>query len=207
MGVSRKNVLQLNQNRNLVKGDKHMFTREKMQEAEVSIRVAMFYIKRQLTKEDIVVSIDGAHIKTGETVHFDINSFTSKIGMIKVDGQYDRWQGTYEVEGYDTRITIHSQPGMGDILIKQLNGKMLNIESKKGNLCKTSKTTEYALMREAIGQLMTSENCTNNTDLAVAVPKSDKSYELASRWSKLEQIKAVNIKFLLVEESGDIVFL
>ncbi len=39
-----------------------------MQEAEVSLRVALYYIRNGLTEKDVTVSIDGAHIKTGDVV-------------------------------------------------------------------------------------------------------------------------------------------
>ena len=57
-------------------------------------------------------------------------------------------------------------------------------------------------MREAIGQLMTSCFMDENTIPAVAVPYTKKSLELAKRWSKLEQIRKVDIRFILVQETG-----
>lgn len=33
-----------------------------MQEAEVSLRVALYYIQNKLTNKDVTVSIDGAHV-------------------------------------------------------------------------------------------------------------------------------------------------
>lgn len=60
-------------------------------------------------------------------------------------------------------------------------------------------------MREAIGQLMTSCFMNENTIPAVAVPYTRKSLELAKRWSKLEQIRKVGIRFILVQENGNIV--
>ena len=43
----------------------------------------LYYLKNHLTDEDIYVSIDGAHVKTGNTVHFDIWSFLKENGCIK----------------------------------------------------------------------------------------------------------------------------
>ena len=39
-----------------------------MQEAEVSLRVAIYYIKGHYTEKDVRVSLDGAHIKTKDKV-------------------------------------------------------------------------------------------------------------------------------------------
>ena len=77
------------------------------------------------------------------------------------------------------------------------------MESKKGKKNKSSQ--EYPLMREAIGQLMTSEALEKGVIPAVAVPFSEKSYELATRWSKLKAIEQIGIRFLLVKEDGDVV--
>ena len=46
-----------------------------MTEPEVSIRLALYYIKNRMTDEIVTVSIDGAHVKTGSTVHFPIQDF------------------------------------------------------------------------------------------------------------------------------------
>ena len=94
---------------------------------------------------------------------------------------------------------------MGDVQVVLDNGSTLYVESKKGNVASNVKTTEYSLMREAIGQLMTCETYNENINLAIAVPYSPKSYELALRWSKLKQIQLIKIKFLLVEASGSII--
>lgn len=173
-----------------------------MQEAEVSLWVALYYIRNQLTAQDIKVSIDGAHIRTGNIVHFDIWNFTKEHGMSKMDGIMERWQGEYAVEGSSNRIIISSVPGIGDVNILRKDGKELYIESKKGKNDK--KGQEYSLMREAIGQLMTGCEMTENIIPVVAVPFSDKSHGLALRWSQYEQMKHVGIKFFLVKSDGEL---
>ena len=82
-----------------------------MQEAEVSLRVALYYIQHKLTNEDVTVSIDGAHIKTGEKIHFDIWSFLSDNGCKKIEGDSDRWQGKYQVFCCSEHIIITSEAG------------------------------------------------------------------------------------------------
>ncbi len=39
-----------------------------MQEAEVSLRIALYYIRNKKTDRGVKVSIDGAHIKTGNSI-------------------------------------------------------------------------------------------------------------------------------------------
>ena len=174
-----------------------------MQEAEVSLRIAIYHIVNGLTKQDVIVSLDGAHIKTKDVIHFDIWKFLEENAIVKMDGNAGEYKGTYQISGYDERIVITSKPGIGDVNVILKDGTNLYIESKKGKANKSSQ--EYPLMREAIGQLMTGCELGNGIIPAVAVPYSKKSYDLANKWSKLPQMKKIGIKFYLVQENGDIV--
>lgn len=173
-----------------------------MTEAEVILRLAMYYIVNGLTNELVKVSIDGAHVKTGNTVHFDIFGFMNDVGLKKLDGELERWQGEYLLAGYDSHIIISSTPGIGDVNIKLVDGSVIYAECKKGKDDKRGQ--EYPLMREAIGQLMTGCDFTVGLVPMVAVPYTDKSRELAERWSILTQIKNLGIKFALVSKDGDV---
>lgn len=175
-----------------------------MTEAEVILRLAMYYIKNGLAKENIKVSIDGAHVKTGNTVHFDIFSFLNDVGFRKFDNAPERWQGEYSLEGSDYHIIISSTPGIGDVNVKLIDGRVVYAECKKGKNDKRGQ--EYPLMREAIGQLMTGCDFTDGVIPMVAVPYTDKSKELAERWSRLTQIKNLGIKFALIHENGMVIF-
>ena len=174
-----------------------------MQEAEVSLRIAIHFIVNGMTNKNVKVSLDGAHIKTGNQVHFDIYKFLNDNKCRKLDSDVERWQGIYQVQNFEPKIEITSIPGIGDVSIELPDGKRLYVESKKGRSDK--KGQEYPLMREAIGQLMTGMEITENIIPVVAVPFTDKSYELAFRWSKLEQIRNIGIKFFLVKEEGKII--
>jgi hypothetical protein len=175
-----------------------------MTEAEVILRLAMHYIKNGLTKEDVRVSIDGAHVKTGNTVHFDIFTFLNRHELQKIDNEPTRWQGEYIFSEYDAHIIISSTPGIGDVNVKLIDGGVVYAECKKGKNDKRGQ--EYPLMREAIGQLMTGCDFTDGLIPMVAVPYTDKAKELAERWSKLTQIKNLGIKFALICEDGNVCF-
>lgn len=175
-----------------------------MSEPEVSLLIAFYYIKNGLTKEDVYVSIDGAHVKTDEKVHFNIREFLLDHHVKKIDGDLSRWQGTYEINQNYPKLIIHSKPGYGDISIKTLDGKTIYIESKKGDLLK-KRGQEYPLMREAIGQLMTGAELNDTIIPVVAVPYTEKSNNLANKWSEYPQIKLLRIRFMLVKEDGSIV--
>ncbi len=176
-----------------------------MKEAEVSLRIAIFYIINNLTKKNVRVSIDGAHVKIKDNELFDIFKFMSDNGCRKSDGDFNRWQGEYEVIGFEPKIEICSRPGIGDVNIVLLNNETLYVESKKGA---NRDGAEYQLIREAVGQLMTAEYTENeNVICAVAVPHTSKSGELAKRWSEHKKIKNANIHFILVRDNGDIKFI
>lgn len=174
-------------------------------EAEISLKVALFFLKNQLTDSDISVSLDGAHIKTGDTIHFDIWTFFKKIHAVKIFGDDNKWQGTYQLPNIKPNLIIHSQPGCGDVIINLHTGKRMYIESKKGCAIKTKSNQEYGLLREAIGQLMTGFNFNEYTIPAVAIPYTPKNLELTTKWSQYSQIKQLGIQFLLVNTEGDVV--
>lgn len=175
-----------------------------MQEPEVSLRIAMKYIQDGMTSKDVTVSIDGAHIKTKDTVHFDIESFMRENGYNKCDGEYNHWQGEYENSSFSPRIVISSKPGIGDVNIILNDGRTLFVESKK---IKSGSGGEYPAMREAIGQLMTGCPDQPNVIPVVAVPYSVKSAERAREWSSNARIRTAGIRFMLVHESGNIDFI
>ena len=43
-----------------------------MTEPEVSLYIALYFIKNELTDKNVHVSIDGAHVKTKNTIHLAI---------------------------------------------------------------------------------------------------------------------------------------
>ena len=174
-----------------------------MTEPEVSLRIAMHYIQSGETSENVSVSIDGAHIKTKDTIHFEIVEFMRKSGYVKCDGHNIKWQGEYQNINYSPRIIVSSKPGVGDVVVRLNHGKTLYIESKK---FKSGSGGEYPAMREAIGQLMT--GCPDDPNMipVVAVPLSAKSVELAQTWSSNERIRKAGIHFMLVSDNGSIYF-
>lgn len=176
-----------------------------MKEPEVSLRVALYYIKNGYTSEDVKVFIDGAHVSIKGQVQFKVKEFLRGQNCIKIDNNLERWQGVYEVEGYKSKIIVESRPGFGDVIINLKDGRQLYIESKKGKSGKSS--SEYPLMKEAIGQLMTGCVLTDNMVPCVAVPYTEKSVKLANRWLDLRQMQVVGIRFILVKDDGNLYFM
>ena len=173
----------------------------KMSEAEVSLNLALFLIRNKLVVSDVFVALDGAQIKTENTTYFHIEDFMKKNNCDFIDVQKE-WRGTYRISGFEKKLIVHTTAGKGDVVARLIDGSNLRVESKKGDLKQTKGSKEYPLLREAIGQLMTFEEYTENDKLAVAVPYSSKFEELTSRWKDAPLIKKLKIRFLLVRKDG-----
>jgi hypothetical protein len=179
-----------------------MPTVEKMSEAEVSLRVAFYLLDRDLAASDVQVAIDGAQVKTGNAVHFNLAEFIAQNACTPL-APFSSWQGTYCRAGAAFHIMIHSNPGRGDVVALLRSGHTLRVESKKGSLSPSPSSSEYPLVREAIGQLMTIEKVDVDDILAVAVPKSAKFTELTTRWRSAPLIRRLGIRLLTVDgENG-----
>jgi hypothetical protein len=94
----------------------------KMSEAEVSLRLALYLIENRLVHNNVEVAIDGAQVRVLEKVYFPIEEFLKCHGCIKVNCE-SNWRGTYKVGQYI--LEVHSTPGKGDVVAKLLNGKRL----------------------------------------------------------------------------------
>jgi hypothetical protein len=180
-----------------------LLPKDKMPEAEVTLRLAMAIIEEGHTDSPVVAAIDGAQVKTGSTVHFPIVEFLNDLGWYGND-QTDRWQCSYKNEKYAQEIVVHSSSGEGDLVAQLKNGKTLRVESKKGPLSRSKSSKEYPLIREAIGQLMTIEKAEPNDILAVVVPHSEKFADLASQWRERPLMKNANIHIATIDRSNTI---
>lgn len=174
----------------------------RMPEAEVSLRLALWLIKNELTEGPVEVAIDGAQVQTGETVHFKLADFLASCEWRK-ESPSEIWQGVYCSNLNGTgRLRIHSNPGKGDVVAKLRSGRILRVECKKGPLERSKSSAEYPLLREALGQLLTIERVNDGDILAVAVPRSLKFEELARRWREAPLIKKFGIRIVTVGQDG-----
>ena len=172
-----------------------------MSEPEVSLRIAMYYIAAEETCQNIVVSIDGAHVRVKNDVYFDVQAFMRQNGYTKCDGALERWQGEYQCAEGAPHIIISSKSGIGDVTIVRKDGKVLYVESKK---FRHGNGGIYPAIHEAIGQLMT--GCPDFEEVipVAAIPYTEKSMELCKKWSQQERIRQANIHFMLVCCTGEI---
>jgi hypothetical protein len=174
-----------------------------MPEPEVSLRLAINLIESGHTDQEVVVSLDGAHLKTGSTVHFDLVEFLAALGWHRAEGE-SKWQTKYRRNQQEPSIRINSQSGCGDVVASLKNGRTFLAECKKGPLARSKSSEEYPLMREALGQLLTLESVAANPVLAIAVPHGERFIELAARWRKAPLVQRAEINILTVCQGGKV---
>lgn len=175
----------------------------KMPEAEVTLRLGLYLIRKGLAASDASAAIDGAQVRTGTRIHFPIVEFLQAEGLTPVEQGSD-WRGAYSVPGSKHELRIHSSPGQGDLVCRLRDGRRLRVECKKGTLNRSNSSQEYPLLREAIGQIMTIEDVSSSDTLAVAVPASEKFRQLAARWRQAPLIEQMGLRILLVDRSGHV---
>lgn len=180
-----------------------MDVQKKMPEAEVSLRLAFHLIERGLVASDVQVAIDGAQVKTTNTIHFGIAEFLRDLQWLKLAAD-EIWQGIYAHARHQHKVVIHSTPGRGDVVAELIDGRTLRAECKKGPLVRSKSSQEYPLLREAMGQLLTIESVGERDLLAVAVPNSPKFEELARRWRKAPLVSRFGICILTVGRDNQV---
>lgn len=174
-----------------------------MSEAEVSLLLAIHLIASQRSTSDVQVAIDGAQVKIGDNHHFKVIEFMRSRGWEQEQAS-DRWQCKYTDARYGRSIVVHSQSGQGDVTAKLTNGESLLVESKKGTLTNSKSSSEYPLIREALGQLITLESIPEKVQLAVAMPHGERFVKLAERWRKAPLIVRAGIRLLTVSPTGEV---
>jgi hypothetical protein len=174
-----------------------------MPEAETSLRLAFFLLRKRLAKV-VDVALDGAQVRTLERVHFPIESFLVESQCEPCEPTEVGWGGTYRHVPSGGMLRIHSTPGLGDVTATLADGRIFRAESKKGPLVPSPSSPEYPLLREALGQLLTVSEVGETDVLAVAVPHSDKLRKLAEQWRKAPLVLRVGIRILTVDRTNNV---
>ena len=168
------------------------------------VRLAFWLVSCDRVDGEVEVAIDGAQVRVGNTVHFEISTFLERYGWRKQSKQ-SGWQDTYRRDIVRGWIRIHSIPGKGDVVAHlSPSGRTLRAECKKEPLVRSASSPEYPLIREALGQLLTIQEVRENDALAVALPHSAKFAQLAQRWRQAPLISRFGIKILTVDRAGNV---
>jgi hypothetical protein len=177
--------------------------KDRMPEAEVSLRMALGLIASGAIVETIDVAIDGAQIRTLETTHFPIAEFLASLGWSQVDGG-NGWRGMYLHPDFTLGFRVHSKSGKGDVVARLRDGRTLRVESKKGTLERSRSSAEYPLIREGLGQLLTVDEAGASDVLAIAVPSSEKFEALTAVWRSRPLIVRAGIHLVTVDRQNTI---
>src|SRR5215212_8182013 len=176
---------------------------DRMPEAEVALRLAEFILSLPASGAMASVAIDGASIKVGDSVVFDIGRFMIGTGWEQTkEPQVDRnaWTGAYR-RG-DKTIRVHSRPGEGNV-VATVDGRRIVAECKKGPLVRKPGNPEYPLLTTALGQALLFEVSADDIVVA-AVPDTPVFRRLAEVWRVRPLVRRAGIQLALVHRDGTV---
>ena len=176
-------------------------TKDRMAEAEVSLRLAEYLLTLSGADKSVEVVIDGASVKVGERDIFQIGKFLEERGWLqkgRIGKNY--WTGIYERNGQELRI--HSKPGKGDVVIRIGRNRVV-AECKKGPLEKKKGSQERRNLTEAIGQAVLWPAHPYDIVL-VAVPDTETFRILSKEWLGRPLLAKTGIQICLVNTTGDV---
>ena len=174
---------------------------DRMPEAEVALRLAEFILSLPGSGAMASVAIDGASIKVGDAVIFDIGRFMAGTGWEPIkEPQVSRhaWTGTYR-RG-DKTIRVHSRPGEGDV-VATVDGHRVVAECTKGPLIRKVGSPEYLLLTTALGQALLFEVIADDI-VVVAVPDTPVFRKLTETWRSRPLVRRSSIRIALVARDG-----
>jgi hypothetical protein len=174
---------------------------DRMPEAEVALRLAELILSLPGSGAMASVAIDGASIKVGDAVIFDIGRFMAATGWEQIkEPQVGRnaWTGTYR-RG-DKTIRVHSRPGEGDV-VATVDGRRIVAECKKGPLVRKPGSPEYPLLTTALGQALLFDVSADDIVVAAA-PDTPVFRKLAETWRSRPLVRRTGIRIALVARDG-----
>jgi hypothetical protein len=174
---------------------------DRMPEAEVALRLAQFILSLPGSGAMASVAIDGANIKVGDAVAFDIGRFMAGAGWEQIKApQVGRttWTGAYR-RG-DKTIRAHSRPGEGDV-VAQVNGRRIIAKCKKGPLVHKAGRAEHSLLAMALGQALLFDVSADDIVVA-AVPETAIFRRLAETWRERPLVRRAGVRLALVHRDG-----
>jgi hypothetical protein len=116
-----------------------------MSEAEVALHLATFILSLPHSGAMASVAIDGASIKIGNAIVFDIGLFMAGTGWEQIkEPQFGRNARTGSYRRNDKTVRVHSRPGEGDV-VATIDGRRVVARCKRGALIRKPGSPESAL--------------------------------------------------------------
>jgi hypothetical protein len=176
---------------------------DRMSEAEVALRLAAFILSLRHSGAMASVAIDGASIKIGDALIFDIDRFMAGIGWEQIrEPQFGRNARTGAYRRNDKTIWVHSRPGEGDV-VATIDGRRIVARCKKGTLVQKPGSPEYAVLTAALGQALLFDVSADDIVVA-AVPHTPAFRRLAEAWRERPLVKKAGIRIALVARTGTV---
>jgi len=174
-----------------------------MPEAEVALRLAQFILALPNSGAMASVAIDGASVKVGDAVIFDIGRFMAGVGWQQIkEPQVGRnaWTGVYW-RG-DKTIRVHSRLGEGEV-VATVAGRRIIAKCKKGPLVRKPGGPEYPLLTTALGQALLFEVSADDIVVA-AVPDTPVFRKLAGTRRSRPLVRRAGIRIARVALDGTV---
>jgi hypothetical protein len=174
---------------------------DRMLEAEVALRLADFILSLPYSGAMASVAIDGASIKVGDEIVFDIGRFMTGIGWEPIKApQFGRNARTGAYRRNDKTIRVHSRPSEGDV-VATIDGRRIVARCKNGPLVRKLGGPEYALLTAALGQALLFDVSADDI-VVTAVPDTPVFRKLAETWRGRPLVRRAGIRIALVARSG-----
>lgn len=171
--------------------------KDRMTEAEVAVRLAVWLISLPGADPCVEVGIDGAAAQ-----RFPVRAFLRQEGWRCVEpGGRDGsspYQGVYRKDARTLRV--HARPGVGDV-IASAPGQQIFAECKGGPLSRSEEGKERTNLVAAVGQLV----CAQIPDHALpvaAVPDTEEFRRLARLFLEDTIAAQAGIRIALVDQNG-----
>ncbi len=174
---------------------------DRMSEAEVVLRLAAFILSLTGSGAMASVAIDGASIRVGGGVIFDIGRFMAGTGWEQTKKPQvgrNAWTGTYR-RG-DKTIRVHSRPGEGNV-VATIDNRRIVAQCTKGPLVRKPGRAEHSLLTTALGEALLFD--IGGDDIVVAaVPDTPVFRVLAETWRRRPLVRRAGIRIALVARDG-----
>ena len=173
--------------------------KDRMPEAEVAVRLAVWLISLPDAEPRVEVGIDGSAAQ-----RFPVRTFLRERGWrcVEVGGgnRSSPYQGVYTKGAWTLRV--HARPGVGDV-VASVAGQQIFAECKGGSLSRSRESKERANLVAAVGQLV----CARLPDHALpvaAVPDTEEFRRLAGLVLEDTIAATAGIRIALVSQNNTV---
>jgi hypothetical protein len=174
---------------------------DRMSEAEVALSLADFILSLPHSGALASVAIDGASIKVGDAIVFDIGRFMAGIGWEQIKApQFGRNARAGAYRRNDKIIRVHSRPGEGNV-VATIDGRRIVAQCEKGPLIRKPGSPENALLTAALGQALLFDVSADDI-VVTAVPDTPVFRKLAEIWRSRPLVRRAGIRIALVARDG-----